>query len=107
MLEDPPASQNRRLKADDPTVIILSSSLLTDRMFRYSGFTDVLAANSKPHLWATSVRNPENQDWCVESSLKVEPFPQIQPLRNFRTTICEGLTTTSGTIPSSRRAGSA
>jgi len=83
MLEDPPASQNRRLKADDPTVIVLSSSLLTDRMFRYSGFTDVLAANSKTHLWATSVRNPENQDWCVESSLKVEPFPQIQPFKEF------------------------
>src|SRR5262245_54138657 len=74
VLEDPPASQNRRLKADDPTVIILSSSLLTDRMFRYSGFSDVLAANSKTHLWATSVRNPENQDWCAESALKVEPF---------------------------------
>lgn len=64
-------------------VVILSSSLLTERMFRYSSFRDgwAGAASRAAHLWTTAMERTAERR--MEAPLVIEPFPEVRPFREF------------------------
>jgi hypothetical protein len=66
-----------------PRVVVLSSSLLTDRMFRYTGFMRTLAENARPSIWAMSARKGEERQWGRDASVDVETFPQVRGFREY------------------------
>ena len=59
-------------------VLVLSSSLLTERMFLYTEFLQVLRAHSRVSLWSTSAGGEDGPGADVR-----EPFPHIRPYREF------------------------
>lgn len=61
----------------------MSSSLLTDRMFLYTRFLDVLEQKTRPKVWATSARNSKFQDVWRNVAADVEEFPDVLPFREF------------------------
>lgn len=60
--------------------VVLSSSLLTDRMLLYTDFLPVLRQQANVKLWATSANNPQHQFLPADI---VEPFPKIGAFREF------------------------
>jgi hypothetical protein len=63
--------------------VILSSSLLTERMLLYSSFPPALAGRIQTELWTTSQRNLDFQRENGAPQMAVEPFPAIKPFREF------------------------
>src|SRR5258708_14826833 len=68
---------------DMPEVLILSSSLLTDRMFLYSRFFERLNAECGVKVWAMSARTPRFQQVCRDSPVCVEEFPAVRPFKTI------------------------
>jgi len=68
--------------ASHPSVVVLSSSLLTDRMLRYSGWAESLGKSVAMEVWATAAvsKSGENLD---EEALPVSPFPRVGGFREF------------------------
>lgn len=60
--------------------VVLSSSLLTDRMLLYTDFLAGLCEQADVKLWATSANNPRHE--FLPRNL-VEPFPQIRAYKEF------------------------
>jgi glycosyltransferase involved in cell wall biosynthesis len=87
LLHSERAFHNGQLAATDPTrvsdILLLSSSLLTDRMFLYTKFLEKLDETAKVKIWATSARNPSFQEMWRKSVVSVETFPQIEPFKTF------------------------
>jgi hypothetical protein len=70
-------------KKDKADILVLSSSLLTDRMLRYSECIDVLSRQVDVRVWATSAPDPQTHEgWC-KSQARVEEFPRIRAFREF------------------------
>jgi len=66
-----------------PSVLVLTSSLFTDRMFLYTRFLDVLSDGAAVKVWATSAQNPDLSGiWGAPPAL-VEDFPVVSPYREF------------------------
>src|SRR4030095_10064307 len=70
-------------KKDLPNLLVLSSSLLTDRMFLHTRFLDILSQEATTRVWATSAENPRFRKTWNATGAKVEGFPEIQPFREF------------------------
>lgn len=66
-----------------PKILLLSSSLLTDRMFLYSDCLDRLVQGSRVQLWATSARNPRFRERAEAARATLEPFPEVKPFKEF------------------------
>jgi hypothetical protein len=64
-----------------PEVLILSSSLLTDRMLVYTKFLKAISRCFSVKVWATSVRDPRFQAIWNASGANVEAFPEIHPFK--------------------------
>ncbi|HEY7784570.1 MAG TPA: CDP-glycerol glycerophosphotransferase family protein [Pyrinomonadaceae bacterium] len=64
-------------------LLVLSSSLLTDRMFLYTRFLDVLSSEASTRVWATSADNPRFRATWNSSPAEVEDFPKITAFREF------------------------
>jgi hypothetical protein len=64
-------------------ILILSSSLLTDRMLLHTGVLEELRREGPVRVWATSARNDRYQDLWQASPAKVEEFPQVRPFKEF------------------------
>lgn len=67
-------------KASKLKAVILSSSLLTERMLLYSSFLPAIEGRIQAELWTTSNRN---LDFDGASQITVEPFPAIKPFKEF------------------------
>lgn len=78
-----PAFVSEADTGDLPNVLVLSSSLLTDRMLLYSEFLDDLSKNATTRVWAASAHNPLYQDLWSAASAAVEGFPEIRPYKQF------------------------
>ena len=66
-----------------PSVLVLTSSLFTDRMFLYTRFLDVLSGGAEVKVWATSARGPHLRGvWGAPPAL-VEEFPAVSPFKEF------------------------
>jgi hypothetical protein len=71
------------LGGSKPDILILSSSLLTDRMFLHSRFLDALNQEGRVRVWAASAQNPRFRDQWGSTSAEVEEFPEIRPYKVF------------------------
>jgi hypothetical protein len=67
----------------DLKVLLLSSSLLTDRMFLHSDFLRVLSEGAQVKIWATSAKNPRFYDLWGRSNAQIEEFPKVAPFKGF------------------------
>jgi hypothetical protein len=73
---------NASLKAHDiPKVLLLSTSLLTDRMFLYTDFLPTLGEGTDVKVWAMSAKT--SAELWHDASATVEPFPKFRPFREF------------------------
>lgn len=65
-----------------PSVVVLSSSLLTDRMLRYSGWGECLETFIGVEIWATA--SPSKSDQGVNGKVvPILPLPRVQGFREF------------------------
>lgn len=62
-----------------PRVVALSSSLLTERMLRFTSFADVIADRADLEVWSSSALPSDD----VAGALPTAAFPQIEPFREF------------------------
>jgi hypothetical protein len=72
-----------RIRSTKPEVVVLSTSLLTDRMLLHTDFLDVLANGASVKIWATSLRNPRCRQMWSSWGGEVEPFPEVLPFKEF------------------------
>lgn len=63
--------------------LVLSSSLLTDRMLLHTQFIDALDDFGNVEVWATSARNQKFLESWNTSNAKVSEFPGVLPFREF------------------------
>jgi hypothetical protein len=68
---------------DKPEVLLLSTSLLTDRIFVHTGFLEALAADASVRVWASSIGNPRCQQLWNARSCTAEEFPEVRPFKEF------------------------
>ena len=66
-----------------PSLLVLSSSLLTDRMFLYSGCLEALSREATVRVWAASARHTELRDTWKAGGAEVETFPEVRPYKEF------------------------
>lgn len=64
-------------------ILILTSSLLTDRMFVYTDFFNVLRQDLEVEVWSQSFENPRHMAEWNSQNVNVKPFPPIFPLPEF------------------------
>ncbi|MCM3874376.1 MAG: hypothetical protein ND895_27110 [Pyrinomonadaceae bacterium] len=63
--------------------LVLSSSLLTDRMLLHSGFIDALSESGPVDVWATSASNPKFYEAWKHSRAQISEFPDVLAFREF------------------------
>jgi hypothetical protein len=63
-----------------PKVLILTTSLLTDRAILYSGLLPALRREVEPVIWAASFQGGAERVVWESSGVRVEPFPQVSSL---------------------------
>ena len=63
-------------------VLLLTSSMLTDRMLFYSNFLNTLNSGAETKIWATSHTSTRESEE-TESDHRVENFPSVLPFREF------------------------
>ncbi len=64
-------------------VLLLTSSLFTDRMFVYSRLLERLGKTADVRIWATSINNPRNAEMWSSVPSAIEKFPKIDPYPEF------------------------
>lgn len=64
-------------------VLVLSTSLLTDRIFLYTNFLGELSRNKFVRVWANSARNTRFQQLWNDTVAEVEDFPEVLPFKEF------------------------
>jgi hypothetical protein len=63
--------------------VILSSSLLTERILLYSSFLPALENRIQAELWTTSEKNLDFSETAGRAQTTVHPFPAIRPFKEF------------------------
>ncbi|WP_406700184.1 hypothetical protein V5E97_15275 [Singulisphaera sp. Ch08] len=76
-------TEGRSVRTAAPGVVVLSSSLLTDRMLLFTRFLDELSQGTCATVWATTAREERFRDLWDSASAIVEPFPAVRPFREF------------------------
>src|SRR4051812_44513115 len=79
----PSNTASRGTGAAGPGVVVLTSSLLTDRMLLYTRFLDVLNDGASATVWATTAREERFRSLWDASPAAVERFPAVRPFREF------------------------
>lgn len=69
--------------ATRPELLLMSTSLLTDRMFIHTRCLDVLAESASVKVWASSMQNPRCQPIWSSAEGVVERFPRVAPFKEF------------------------
>jgi hypothetical protein len=66
-----------------PGLVLLSTSLLTDRMLLYTELLQELSKYASITVWASSARNPGFRDVWAASGVAVEGLPEVYPFSEF------------------------
>jgi hypothetical protein len=74
-------TQPRESKA--ARILVLSTSLLTDRVFLYTRFLDRLDQAASVTVWANSTSLPRQRDLWRTSRAEIEDFPGVRPFPEF------------------------
>src|SRR4051812_34096048 len=66
-----------------PSIVVLSSSLLVDRMLIYTNFLRTLNEQAAIKVWATSAENPAYRNVWRSTPATIEDFPEVGAFREF------------------------
>lgn len=64
-------------------ILLLSSSLLVDRVLLYTNLIETLKQSGDVTIWATSAGSDQNSSVWSKTDVKVEKFPKILSFREF------------------------
>jgi CDP-glycerol glycerophosphotransferase (TagB/SpsB family) len=67
----------------DNKFLLLTTSLLVDRVFLYSNMLDQLKRYGDVQIWASSARNDKNHTVWQNSGAEVSGFPDVLPFKEF------------------------
>jgi hypothetical protein len=70
-------------KRQSPRVLLLSSSLLIDRVFLYTEFLNTLSAGSRTEVWAASAHNSDFKGVWDACPAEMGEFPVVRPFKEF------------------------
>ncbi len=73
----------RKNKSLKPHILLLSTSLLVNRVFLYTQLVPRLAEKGNVTIWATSFDAENDTDVWSQSEARVESFPKVRPFREF------------------------
>jgi len=76
-------SGNKIIGKNRTKILLLSSSLLVDRVFLYTNLLETLKQSGDVTIWATSAEDDQNSSVWNKTDAKVEKFPKIEPFREF------------------------
>jgi hypothetical protein len=77
------APETRVCKDNKAQILVLSTSLLTDRVLLYTQFLNRLDQGASVTVWANSVRLPQQRELWRSSTANIEEFPHVRPFREF------------------------
>lgn len=81
-----PATASRSSNGDESParikVLVLSSSLLVDRVLLYTSLLSSLTKKVETRIWAASASNGDNSPWS-HVDVPVEPFPPVSAFKEF------------------------
>lgn len=63
--------------------LLLSTSLLVDRIFRYTDLVDRLAGNGNVDIWTSSSDDVHEKSLWSRSGATIKSFPEVKSLREF------------------------
>jgi hypothetical protein len=81
--QEEPASEPKPSGSGRRRVLVLSSSLLTDRMLLHSECLEVLGRGADVTVWATSAKNSYYRSVWDKCPAAVEEFPEVRPFKEF------------------------
>lgn len=76
------SAESKGGRGERPRVVILTTSLLTDRILLHTSLLKVLEAGASTRLWAISNAAHGPTGWDSVSA-RVEPFPAVRPFKEF------------------------
>ncbi len=78
------AARNGSASAPSLNVLLLSTSLLVDRVFRYTGVVDRLLREANVEIWTASPESLDETAFRSKRNLTVRSFPDVRPFRELR-----------------------
>jgi hypothetical protein len=66
-----------------PSVLLLSTSLLVDRVYQYTRLIDELSENFEVDVWASSYGDPDSANSWAGVRAEVKEFPEVRAFREF------------------------
>lgn len=78
-----PTKKTRENASPAKKVLLLTTSLLTDRMFVYSGLLENLAKKWTVKVWSKSFGNPRHREMWKTEFAAIEKFPQTEAFPEF------------------------
>lgn len=79
-----PTAQIREVKDDrQKSFLLLTSSLLVDRVFQYTRLVESLSRSGKVRIWASSIDNDNVSSVWENLPAEVEPMPEVFPFKEM------------------------
>ena len=78
------AARKGPASAPTPNVLLLSTSLLVDRVFRYTGVVNRLLREANVEIWTASPESLDEAAFRSKRKLTVRSFPSVRPFRELR-----------------------
>lgn len=72
-----------KINSKKPKFLLLTSSLLVDRVYLYTNLIESLAEFGDVNVWATSLTESQNSSVWNKSAATVEKFPPVLPFKPF------------------------
>ncbi len=72
-----------KINSQNPKFLLLTSSLLVDRVFLYTNLIESLAELGSVNVWATSLTDSQNNSIWNKNRATVEKFPPVLPFKPF------------------------
>jgi hypothetical protein len=76
-------SRNQSVGKKQTKYLLLSTSLLVERVFLYTKLIETLKENGDVSIWATSAENENNSSVWNDTNISAEKFPKIIAFREF------------------------
>jgi hypothetical protein len=70
-------------RRDTGEILVLSSSLLIDRVLQYTNLLEALSNEATARVWALSNQNPSYRPIWQQTAATIEDFPQFRPFKEF------------------------
>jgi hypothetical protein len=79
------AERGKDVKSPAYKIVLLSTSLLVDRVLRYTGLVDrLLQEDHDVEIWNSSIDADERPTYPTKDEITIRPFPEVKPFRELR-----------------------